>query len=302
MKRYVALGAVLTALGAGGAALVQGAAAGGSAAQMNAGGLSVMPAVIEHNAQPGQLATLTVANRSTAALAVTVTPRPWVQAVTGKVSPNRRSTLPGVSVSQTKFTLQPGAETQVTATLTSAPSAGYLYGAMEVVGVPTDAATRRGVVLGTWTAGGGSTQHFLDALVAPRLRPWRLGATMFTVFGVLAVVLAAIGLYSVLAYDVAERRLELGVRSALGAATQRLALLVIGRGVRAVAAGTVLGVLISLALGPRIAALLFRTSPRDPFVFVGVAFVLLVVAVAATMVPAVRAARVDPMEALRGAT
>ena len=142
----------------------------------------------------------------------------------------------------------------------------------------------------------------LDALVAPRLRPWRLGATMFTVFGVLAVVLAAIGLYSVLAYDVAERRLELGVRSALGAATQRLALLVIGRGVRAVAAGTVLGVLISLALGPRIAALLFRTSPRDPFVFVGVAFVLLVVAVAATMVPAVRAARVDPMEALRGAT
>ena len=148
MKRYVALGAVLTALGAGGAALVQGAAAGGSAAQTNAGGLSVMPAVIEHNAQPGQLAALTVANRSAAALAVTVTPRPWAQAVTGKVSPNRRSTLPGVSVSQTKFTLQPGAETQVTATLTSAPSAGYLYGAMEVVGVPTDAATRKGVVLG----------------------------------------------------------------------------------------------------------------------------------------------------------
>jgi hypothetical protein len=70
----------------------------------------------------------------------------------------------------------------------------------------------------------------LDALVAPRLRSWRLGATMFSVFGALAVVLAAIGLYSVLAYDVAERRLELGVRSALGAATQRLALLVIGRG------------------------------------------------------------------------
>ena len=78
---------------------------------------------------------MTVANRSTAPLDVTVTPRPWVQAVTGKVSPNRRSTLPGVSVSQTKFTLQPGAETVVTANLTSAPSAGYLYGAMEVVGV-----------------------------------------------------------------------------------------------------------------------------------------------------------------------
>jgi hypothetical protein len=148
MKRYVALGAVLTALGAGGTALVQGATAGGSAAQTQDGGLSVMPALIEHNAQPGELATLTVANRSAAALDVTVTPRPWVQAATGKVSPNRRSTLPGVSVSQTKFTLKPGAETQVTATLSSAPSAGYLYGAMEVVGVPADAATRKGVVLG----------------------------------------------------------------------------------------------------------------------------------------------------------
>jgi hypothetical protein len=148
MKRYVALGAVLTVLGAGGAAAVQGAAAGGSAAQTKDAGLSVMPAVIEHNASPGALASMTVANRSTEALDVTVTPRPWVQAVTGKVSPNRRATLPGVSVSQAKFTLQPGAETVVTANLASAPSAGYLYGAMEVVGVPADAAKRKGVVLG----------------------------------------------------------------------------------------------------------------------------------------------------------
>ena len=148
MKRYVALGAVLTALGAVGTAAVQGAAAGGSAAQAKDGGLSVMPALIEHSAQPGELATLTVANRSAAPLDVTVTPRPWVQAVTGKVSPNRRSTLPGVTVSQSKFTLKPGAETKVTATLSSAPSAGYLYGAMEVIGLPTDAATRKGVVLG----------------------------------------------------------------------------------------------------------------------------------------------------------
>ena len=148
MKRYVALGAVLTALGAVGTAAVQGAAAGGSAAQAKDGGLSVMPALIEHSAQPGELATLTVANHSAAPLDVTVTPRPWVQAVTGKVSPNRRSTLPGVTVSQSKFTLKPGAETKVTATLSTAPSAGYLYGAMEVIGLPTDAATRKGVVLG----------------------------------------------------------------------------------------------------------------------------------------------------------
>ena len=148
MKRYVALGAVLTALGAGGTALVQGAAAGGSAAQTQDGGLSMMPAVIEHGPQPGALASVTVANRSAAPMAVTVTPRPWVQAVTGKVSPNRRATLPGVSVDKSTFTLAPGAEEVVSATLGSAPSAGYLYGALEVVGVPTDAATRKGVVLG----------------------------------------------------------------------------------------------------------------------------------------------------------
>ena len=108
MKRYVALGAVLTALGAAGTAAVQGAAAGGSAAQAKDGGLSVMPALIEHSAQPGELATMTVANRSAAPLDVTVTPRPWVQSVTGKVSPNRRSTLSGVTVSQSKFTLAAG--------------------------------------------------------------------------------------------------------------------------------------------------------------------------------------------------
>jgi hypothetical protein len=148
MKRYVALGAVLTALGAGGTALVQGAAAGGSAAQTQDGGLSMMPALIEHNAQPGALASVTVANRSAAPMAVTVTPRPWVQAATGKVSPNRRGTLPGVSVDKASFTLAPGAEQVVTATLGSAPAAGYLYGSLEVIGVPTDAATRKGVVLG----------------------------------------------------------------------------------------------------------------------------------------------------------
>ncbi|MDA0163077.1 hypothetical protein OM076_22580 [Solirubrobacter ginsenosidimutans] len=148
MKRYVALGAVLTALGAGGTALVQGAAAGGSAAQTQDGGLSMMPAVIQHNAQPGALASVTVANRSAAAMAVTVTPRPWVQAATGKVAPNRRATLPGVSVDKSTFTLAPGAEEVVTATLGSAPAAGYLYGSLEVIGVPTDAATRKGVVLG----------------------------------------------------------------------------------------------------------------------------------------------------------
>ena len=147
MKRYVALGAAVLALGAG-AALSQKAAAGGAAAAQDKGGLSMSPALIEHDQQPGTLATLTVANRSDTALDVTVTPRPWTQAANGKVSPNRRAKLPGVAVDKTTFTLAPKSEQQVTATLGATPSAGYLYGALEVVGVPTDLSKRKGVVLG----------------------------------------------------------------------------------------------------------------------------------------------------------
>src|SRR5688572_28307593 len=138
MKRYMALGAVLVALGAGGAALGQKAAAGGAAAAQNDGGLSVQPAIVEHDTRPGPLGTYTVANRSAAPLTVTVTPRPWVQSTAGNVSVNRRATLPGVSVSESTFTLAPGASRDLVATLTSSPAAGSLYGALEIVGLPAD--------------------------------------------------------------------------------------------------------------------------------------------------------------------
>jgi hypothetical protein len=148
MKRYMAIGAAVAALGAGATALVQGAAAGGATAAQNDGGLSMMPALIEHSAQPGELAQMTVANRSAAPLAVTVTARPWTQSAAGKVAPNRRARLSGVTIDKSSFTLAPGAEQVVTATLASAPGAGYLYGALEAVGVPTNASKRKGVVLG----------------------------------------------------------------------------------------------------------------------------------------------------------
>ena len=149
MKRYMALGAVLAALGAGGAALGQRRRPAGPPPRPRTGGLSLMPAIDRARRRSrARWPRCTVANRSTTPLAVTVTPRPWVQSASGKVSPNRRATLPGVSVDKASFTLAPGAEQAVTATLNSAPSAGYLYGAIEAVGVPTDAAKRKGVVLG----------------------------------------------------------------------------------------------------------------------------------------------------------
>ena len=131
------------------------------------------------------------------------------------------------------------------------------------------------------------------------LRSWRLGAAMFTVFGLLALLVAAIGLYSVLAFDVAQRRREIGLRSALGAGTQRLTILVAARALRLTLAGMTVGVLIALVVAPRLRSLLYETSPRDPLTFAVVCLVLLVVASLAASLPAWRAVRVDPNIALR---
>jgi predicted permease len=139
----------------------------------------------------------------------------------------------------------------------------------------------------------------LQELIDPSERSWRLGATMFTVFGLLALTVAGIGLYSVLAFSVAQRTFELGVRSALGAPRKRLLGLVLLQGARLAGIGIVLGLLISLLAAPEMADLLFETSPRDPLMLFGVAGVMGVVTILAAALPALRATRVDPSIALR---
>ncbi len=136
-------------------------------------------------------------------------------------------------------------------------------------------------------------------IVGPRMASWELGATMFVAFGGLALVLAAIGLYGVIAYDVAQRTHELGVRIALGARVGSVVRLVVGDGVRIALLGVVIGSLLALAAASWIAPLLFDQSPRDPRVFAIVGGVLLAVAALASALPAMRAARVNPNVALR---
>jgi len=128
---------------------------------------------------------------------------------------------------------------------------------------------------------------------------WRLGATLFTIFGALALVLAAIGLYSVIAYNVAQRTHELGVRVALGAEASHLVRLVLREGLRFALVGMLLGAGIALLIGKWVKPLLFQTSPRDPGVFLGVSLMLVTTALLASLLPARRAGRVDPIEALR---
>ena len=139
----------------------------------------------------------------------------------------------------------------------------------------------------------------MTTIVAPQMRSWSVGATMFTIFGVLALVLAAVGLYSVIAYNVAQRTHEMGVRVALGAQSRDVVRLIVHEGVRIVVPGVVLGAALALVAGRWVAPLLFEVSPKDPPVMAAVVVVLIAVAIVASWLPAARAARVDPIEALR---
>ena len=133
----------------------------------------------------------------------------------------------------------------------------------------------------------------------PRHRSWELGATMFVVFGGLALVLAAIGLYSVIAYAVAQRTPEIGVRIALGASSHDVLRMVLGQGLRYAVTGIVIGGAIAIWASKWVGPLLFSVSAKDPSVYAIVVAVLLGAAIVASMVPALRAARVDPNVALR---
>jgi hypothetical protein len=139
----------------------------------------------------------------------------------------------------------------------------------------------------------------LDDALDPQIRPWRLGVAVFTAFGVLAALLAAIGLYAAVAYAVTQRTREIGIRIAVGATARHVVGMVLGDGCRTALAGVVLGVLIGLAAAPLIADLLFDVSPRDPLVLGVVGAGALITALLASLEPARRAAAVEPMSALR---
>jgi len=139
----------------------------------------------------------------------------------------------------------------------------------------------------------------LSDYIDPQYRPWRLGATLFTAFGVLALIVSVIGIYSTVAYGVNQRIHEFGVRIALGATLGTVLRLVVGASLRVVAVGVVIGVAITLLAGRFIASLLYGVSPGDPITIGQVTLLLLAVGAFAALAPAWRASRVDPVTALR---
>jgi ABC-type antimicrobial peptide transport system permease subunit len=139
----------------------------------------------------------------------------------------------------------------------------------------------------------------LQGLIDPKLHHFRLGATMFTVFGMLALVVAGLGLFSVLAFNVSQRTHEIGVRAALGASRTGIVRLVMRQALGLTLIGLGIGLLIALLAAGALEPVLYQVSPRDPLVLGGVALALLLVAVLAALVPAARATRIDPVAALR---
>ncbi|MDQ3698864.1 MAG: ADOP family duplicated permease [Gemmatimonadota bacterium] len=133
----------------------------------------------------------------------------------------------------------------------------------------------------------------------PEMRPWRMGATLFTAFGVLAALLAALGLYSAVAYAVTQRTREIGVRMAVGAVASDVMGLIVGDGLRIATVGVALGLFMAIAGSAWIRELLFETSTRDPLVLGVVGGGLIVLAVVASLGPARRAWGVNPAVALR---
>ncbi len=136
-------------------------------------------------------------------------------------------------------------------------------------------------------------------LLAPQLRPWRLGATMFTLFGALALIIAAVGLYSVMAYWVSQRTHEIGVRMALGARSADVVALVMRQASRPIVIGILLGGVIAFVASRWLEEMLYETSPHDPLVYAIAGGVLIVSGLVASVVPARRSAEVDPAKALR---
>ncbi len=139
----------------------------------------------------------------------------------------------------------------------------------------------------------------LEDLVDSKRQSWKVGATLFVSFGMLALIVAGVGLYSVIGYTVAQRMHELGVRIALGAQSRDIVTLVVAHGMSFAVVGVAVGLVLALFAAPWVEPLLFKQSPRDPVVFAGVALVMSLVALVASAMPALRAIRADPNTALR---
>jgi hypothetical protein len=174
-----------------------------------------------------------------------------------------------------------------------------LYVRMEMAASSDDVSKLHGLVAPMLSGGEGDLSVWrVAAILEPQRRPWMLAAFLFLVLGGLGLATAVAGIHGLVAYDVTQRCRELGVRIALGASSASILRLVVTSGVRVVLLGVLIGALVAVAFGRIMASLLFHTSPYDPITLLVTMLVLTLAAVGASLTPARRAIRVDPVVAL----
>jgi putative ABC transport system permease protein len=144
-----------------------------------------------------------------------------------------------------------------------------------------------------------SDARTMESLIGTSLARARFNTLLLTIFAAIALLLASVGIYGVMAYSVAQRTREIGVRMALGARATDVLRMVVRRGMMLSLAGVAIGVAASLALTRLMETMLFNMSMTDPLTFAGATLLLALVALLACLIPARRAANVDPMVALR---
>jgi putative ABC transport system permease protein len=127
----------------------------------------------------------------------------------------------------------------------------------------------------------------------------RFSMLLLGIFAFLALLLAAVGIYGVMSYSVTQRRNEIGIRMALGAQTRDVLKLTVGQGLKLVLIGIIIGLAGAFVLTRLMSTLLFGITPTDPPTFVTISIVLIAVACLASYIPARRATKVDPLQALR---
>ena len=174
----------------------------------------------------------------------------------------------------------------------------YLYVHMRATATAADVERLRALVSPLMAYPAELTIRRLSEMLEPQLRPWRIAAGLFLLFGVLGLIAAATGIYGLVAFDVGQRSRDIGVHIALGATSARILIQVLASGLRLVLAGVGFGVLIALGIGRAMLSLLFETMPYDPVTLLLTTLVLIAAAVLASLVPAWRASRLNPARLL----
>jgi putative ABC transport system permease protein len=213
--------------------------------------------------------------------------------------PDSWATVVGVVADRKLQRLDSPAEPELYVDYAHEQTSGYAIAASVTIDGATAAAQVRRAVMGVDPAVPVLEAKTLEAVLADSIAPYRFNLFAFGLFAAVALLLASVGIYGTLAYSTSRRTQEIGVRLALGAARGEVLAMVVRQGMTVALIGTLIGLVIGVAVARVMRGLLYEVSPSDPYIFAAASAVLLLAGFAASIGPALRAASVQPVTALR---